>query len=80
MRVSPIASTALLVSAILVCSACSTAPRSADAPDPDSKYVRTGSHIPSKDADGGFAKSQDVQSVQDEMRKSGGVGPIPIGR
>ena len=72
--------TGLVALALLAVSACSTPPKTADQDDQPTKYYRTGSHIPMKDSDGGYAKSQDVQSVQDEMRRSSGVGALPSGK
>jgi len=64
----------LLAAALLAVAACSTTQTAAQDDQP-TKYYRTGSHIGSKDQDSGYAKSQDVQSVQDDMRKASGVGP-----
>jgi hypothetical protein len=80
MHSSSVIRAGLFVLALLAVSACSTPPKTADQDEQPTKYYRTGSHIPMKDTDGGYAKSQDVQSVQDEMRRSSGVGPLPSGK
>jgi len=80
MQLSSLARTGLVALAMLAVSACSTTTKTADQDDQPTKYYRTGSHIPMKDSDGGYAKSQDVQSVQDEMRRSSGVGSLPSGK
>jgi hypothetical protein len=58
--------------------ACATAPNQT-VEQKEGKYYRTGSRIPVKDADSGYSKSIDVQSVQDEMRTSGGRTIRPPG-
>ena len=62
----------------LACVACATAPNQT-VEQKEEKYYRTGSRIPVKDADSGYSKSIDVQSVQDEMRNSGSRTIRPAG-
>ena len=72
--------TGLVALALLAAARRARRTKTADPDDQPTKYYRTGSHIPMKDTDGGYAKSQDVQSVQDEMRRSSGVGRIAFGQ
>jgi hypothetical protein len=64
----------------LGCFACAVAPNNQANEPPPERVYRTGSHVPVRDTESGFARSQDVQSVQDEMRKSSGVGPYVPGK
>jgi hypothetical protein len=64
----------------LGCFACAATPNNDQAAEPQERVYRTGSHVPVRDTESGFARSQDVQSVQDEMRRSSGTGPYVPGK